>query len=44
MSDTSIAAASSLPVTGSGPFTMALGLIGLASIAVGAVLKRLSLR
>lgn len=33
--------AAALPVTGSGPFTLAIGLIGLASIGVGALLRRM---
>lgn len=36
--------ATALPVTGSGPFTLAIGLIGLASIAMGAMLRRVAKR
>jgi hypothetical protein len=36
--------ASALPVTGSGPFTLAIGLIGVVAIAVGAMMRRIAKR
>jgi hypothetical protein len=36
--------AAALPVTGSGPFTFAIGLIGLCAIAAGALMRRLARR
>lgn len=37
-------AAGALPATGSGPFSMLLALIGLISVGVGAVFRRLGRR
>ncbi len=34
--------ASALPVTGSGPFTLAIGLIGAAAILIGGIMRRVS--
>ena len=36
--------ASALPVTGSGPFTLAIGLIGAAVILVGGIMHRVAKR
>ncbi len=36
--------AAALPVTGSGPFTFTIGLIGLGAIAAGTLMRRLSRR